>query len=593
MSTYSILTPSDTRSRARLRSRLGGTCCLAVCLILAGCQSTVTAAPGALAAASANTAREDSRAIVVAAHPLAVQAGTEVLQRGGSAMDAAFAVQLTLGLVEPQSSGIGGGAFILSYDASSGHVQAYMGRERAPAAASSAMFEHEDGTPLTRGEAMLSGRATGVPGLMAVFDLALREQGRLPWNTLFESTIQLADKGFMVTPRLSRHIAGDFPQAKATDVQAMFAGADGHPLQTGQTFRNPAYAQTLRTLANDGAPAFYRGPLAKAMVERVGQTPLPGSLTLEDMAGYHAVKAQPLCRPLKHYRVCVPPPPSSGVGLLQLLAMLEHTGIASLGPDAPQSWYLFAEASRLMYADRDHYVGDPDFVDVPVEGLLDPDYIRSRAALIATQAAAAPTHGMPPGAQAIDADRTTEPGGTTHFVVVDAQGNAVSVTSTIESFFGSGRAVGGFFLNNQLTDFSWSAGADRAANAIAAHKRPRSSMSPSLLLDADGRLAGAMGSPGGNSILAYVGKAMVGAVYWDMALSEAFALPNIVAHGTRFNGEAAQMDVNMREALRARGMDIRPGSGEDSGLHGVIWREDTWDWAADPRREGSAGHPSP
>lgn len=564
---------------------------LVLCLGLAACRAT-DGTPPVPPPARLDTA--PAPALVVAAHPLAVEAGTAVLARGGSAMDAAMAVQLMLGLVEPQSSGVGGGAFILAYDARTRQVSAYLGRERAPASASTALFDAADGTPLPRSQAMLSGRATGVPGAVAVFSLALADHGRLPWAGLFEDTVRTAEAGFTVSRRLARHIHGSFPQASAADVRTFFTTADGQLLDAGDTLRNPAYAATLRHLAEGGPQTFYRGPLAEAVVARTRQAPLPGGMTMDDMAGYAAEKVEPLCRPVATYRLCVPPPPSSGVGLLQLMALLDHTDIAARGADDPQAWFLFAEASRIMYADRDRYVGDPDFVQVPVAGLLDPGYVRARAALIGHAApAAGHPHGLPAGAPATVPDATDEPGGTTHFVVVDADGNAVSVTSTIESFFGSGRMVGGFFLNNQLTDFAWGGteGAPAMANAIAPGKRPRSSMTPAVLLDAEGRFAGAIGSPGGNAIPAYVGKTLLGSLLWDLPLADAIALPNLVAHGRRFNGEAARLPPGVLPALRARGVDVQPGSGEDSGLHGVLLRDGRWEWGADPRREGTAGHP--
>ncbi|UNK56166.1 gamma-glutamyltransferase family protein [Pseudoxanthomonas daejeonensis] len=531
------------------------------------------------------------QAIVVAAHPLAVEAGTEVLARGGSAMDAALAVQLMLGLVEPQSSGLGGGAFITAYDARTRQVTTYLGREQAPASASTAMFDDEDGQPLPRDQAMLSGRATGVPGTVAVFALALQDHGRLPWFELFGHTARTAEAGFTISPRMARHIHGTFPQARTKDVQAFFRTADGRVLDAGDTLRNPAYAATLRTLAERGPRAFYEGELASRIVARTLQAPLPGGMTTADLASYAAEKAEPLCRPIGGYRLCTPPPPSSGVGLLQLMALLEQTDIGARGPQDPHAWFLFAEASRIMYADRDRYVGDPRFNPVPVDGLLAPDYVRARIALIGARAAAdGYPAGTPAGAPQAGRDETAEAAGTTHFVVVDRDGNAASVTSTVESYFGSGRMVDGFFLNNQLTDFAWdhAQGRPGMANAIAPGKRPRSSMTPAILLDADGRLAGAIGSPGGSAIPAYIGKALVGALYWDLALDEAIALPNLVARGRRFDGEAGGFAPHILDGLHARGVDVRPGAGEDSGLHGILLRDGRWQWGADPRREGTA-----
>lgn len=530
--------------------------------------------------------------LVSSAHPLATEAGLEVLRRGGSAIDAAIAVQAMLGLVEPQSSGLAGGAILLHYDAASGEIDSYIGRERAPASASPAMFRNDDGSALTSAQAMLSGRATGVPGVLPALELAHREHGKLPWAGLFDAAVVRALEGFPVSPRLHQHIAGDFAQASAPDVVRLFARQDGTPLRVGDTFRNPAYADSVRTIARDGAAALQIGPLADAIVARVNQAPHPARMTGQDLARYQVEHGQALCRPLRTaYTICVPPPPSSGVGLLQLLLLLDGTDIATRGPDDAQAWLLFAEASRLMYADRDHFVGDPDFVPIPVDGLLDPAYVASRRALIGPRAATkAPVHGQPPVTHAPTADATSEPGGTSHLVVVDGDGNAVSMTTTIESFFGSGRVVGGMLLNNQLTDFSWSAGG-AAANAIAPGKRPRSSMAPAIVLDRNGRLVGAIGSPGGNAILAYVGKTLVGRLYWDLPLQDAVDLPNLVARGERFNGEAQRFAPALRAELSALGVEVMPGSGEDSGLHGVWLQHGQLQGAADPRREGSHGRP--
>lgn len=562
-------------------------------LLVAATLSTLTAcADGARIGAAPQTpatpATEATTGFVASAHPLATEAGLEVLRRGGSAIDAAVAVQAMLGLVEPQSSGLMGGAILLHYDAASGRVDSYIGRERAPASAGPGMFTDADGHPLSRGDAMLSGHATGIPGALPVLAMAHAAHGKLEWSGLFDSAEQRAEQGFAVTPRMYQHIAGKFPQASAPDVKAMFAREDGTQLQLGDTFRNPAYAESLRTVAARGADALRTGPLADALIARLGQAPNGALVTAEDLQQQVAEHTDPICRPLRAYVVCVPPPPASGVGLLQLMMILDGTDIADRGPDDPRSWLLFAEASRIAYADRDHYVGDPRFADVPVDGLLAADYIAARRALIGAHAATRPpVHGEPAGAPWRNADATDEPGGTSHLVVVDAAGNAVSMTTTIESFFGSGRTVGGMFLNNQLTDFSWGPSAG-AANAIAPGKRPRSSMSPVIVLDRDGRLVGAIGSPGGNAIPAYVAKTLVGWLYWKMPLQQAIALPNLVARGKNFNGEADAFAPGLREGLSKLGVDIIAGSGEDSGLHGVEWRDGRLSGAADPRREGVA-----
>ena len=565
----------------------GAALLLSAALLAAGCAGTrVPAAPAATPPATAPTA-----GFVSSAHPLATEAGLDVLRRGGSAIDAAIAVQAMLGLVEPQSSGLAGGAIVLHYDAATRRVDSYLGRERAPAGATPAMFADADGRPLTSAQAMLSGRATGVPGVLPALERAHREHGRLPWADLFAAATARAEQGFAVTPRLQRHIDGEFPQAAAPDVVELFARADGTALRAGDTMRNPAYADSLRLVAERGAAALQSGPLADALIARVGEPPLGARMTPQDLAGHPVERGGALCRPLRAWVLCVPPPPSSGVGLLQLMLLLDGTDIAERGPDDPQAWLLFAEASRLMYADRDHYVGDPRFADVPVQGLLDPDYVAARRALIGPHAAAgAPAHGQPPGAPARDGDATDEPAGTSHFVVVDAAGNAVSMTTTIESYFGSGRVVGGMLLNNQLTDFSWGPGA-AAANAIAPGKRPRSSMSPVIVLDRDGGFVGAIGSPGGNAIPAYIAKALVGWLYWDLPLQQAIDLPNLVARGDRFNGEADAFSSDVLDALARRGVRIVPGAGEDSGLHGVFLRKGVLEGAADPRRDGEARSP--
>ncbi|HST36806.1 MAG TPA: gamma-glutamyltransferase, partial [Allosphingosinicella sp.] len=528
------------------------------------------------------------QSFVTAANPLAVEAGMNVLRRGGSAVDAAIAVQAMLSLVEPQSSGIGGGAFMTYYDGAARRVTVYDGRETAPAGATPDMFVGENGAPLPFARAVLSGRATGVPGVVRMLHLAHVAHGRLPWNGLFGEAERTAREGFVVSPRLGRMIASNAPENSAPDVRAYFAEADGTLLDPGDTLRNPAYADFLRRLAAEGPAALYSGPTAGRIVARVHEGELPGSMTLADLAAYRPVERAPLCRTYRLTLVCVPPPPSSGVAVLQLLAILERTDIASRSPADPQAWFLFAEASRLMYADRDRYVGDPAFADVPVEGLLDPAYVVARAQLIGEAAGPPPPSGTPPGARLAGLDATQEPGGTSHFVIGDAQGNVVSMTTTVESIFGSGRMVDGFFLNNQMTDFNFQprdAEGRLTANAVAPGKRPRSSMTPAILLR-DGRFVGAIGSPGGSAILAYVGKGLVGILAWDMAVQAAIDLPNLIARGAVYNGEADKFAPGVVEALRARGVDVRPGQGEDSGLHGVYLRDGRLDGGADRRREG-------
>ena len=550
-------------------------------LSASACATTPPSAPPVTAA--------DTRAFVIAANPLAARAGVEVLERGGSAADAAAAVQAMLSLVEPQSSGVGGGAFMTYYDATSRAVTVYDGREVAPAQATPNMFVGPDGKPLPFDIAVLSGRATGVPGAVALLAEAQREHGALPWRSLFGMAERTANEGFPVSPRLAKLIAGDFAENRAPDVIAYFHRPDGGLMVAGDVLRNPAYADFLRRLAVHGPSALYSGSTAAKIIARTHDGALAGSMTMADLAAYRPVKRAALCRPYRAYQLCAPPPPASGVGILELLKMLERTDIAARGPTDPQAWFIFAEASRLMYADRDKFVGDPAFVRVPVEGLLAPDYLARRAQLIGATAMPAPVAGDPVGAPVLAGDRTREPAGTSHFIIRDAAGNVVSMTTTVESIFGSGRMVDGFFLNNQLTDFSFSPvdpGGRPAANAVAPGKKPRSSMTPLVLLTRDGQFAGAIGSAGGNAIIAYVAKSLVAAVDWGLPMQDAIAQPNLVARGDGFYGEVTKFDPAMLAALSARGITLKPGQGEDSGVHGVLIRDGRVDGGFDPRREG-------
>lgn len=533
------------------------------------------------------------RAMVAAANPLAVEAGLTVLRQGGSAVDAAVAVQAVLGLVEPQSSGLGGGAFMTFYDAETKAVSAYDGRETAPTGATADMFLDEAGKPLPFAQAVLSGRSTGVPGAVAMLALAQKDHGKRPWASLFDDGVRLADEGFVVSPRLAL-MAGAVEAAQGQpgtpDAGAYFTRPDGERVQAGDILRNPAYAASLRAIAAHGPEGLLDGPIARAIVAKVAEAPIPGTLTLADLKAYSPRSGAALCRPYRVYVVCVPRPPSSGVALLQALMMLEKTDIAARGPADPLAWVQIAEAERLMYADRDRYVGDPAYVRVPVEGLLDGAYVAGRAATIGERAGPAPRHGELAEA-AFAPDATAEPAGTSHFVVVDGQGNVVSMTTTVESLFGSGRMAGGFFLNNQLTDFSFSP-ADKdgraAANAVAPGKRPRSSMSPVVVTDREGRFVAALGSPGGSSILSYNLKALVGVLDWGLTMQQAIDLPNLVARGEVFSSEPERFAPGVVEALAARGIVFRAGGGETSGLHGVIARPDGLEGGADSRREGVA-----
>ncbi|MGI9044111.1 MAG: gamma-glutamyltransferase [Gemmatimonadaceae bacterium] len=539
---------------------------------------------------SSVTAQQQSGAAgVAAASPLAVDAGMDILNAGGSAVDAAVGVLAMLGLVEPQSSGIGGGGFLMHYEAATGKITMLDGRETAPMGATPTMFIGEDGRPLERLAAITSGRATGVPGVMPMLGEAHGRFGKLPWSRLFRPAIVAADSGFAIPPRLGRFVNIPGLKTSRPDVVALFSRPDGAVVREGEVFRNPAYAETLRALASRGPRALHEGRIAQAIVDRVRRAPVPGSMTLADLAGYKTVERQPLCRPYREYIVCVPPPPSSGVSVLQMLGILEHTDIARRGPADAQSWYLFAEASRIMYADRDKYIADPGFAKIPVQGLIDSSYIAARARLIGARAGEPPIAGTPPGAVRT-ADATDEGSGTTHFVIVDKEGNVVSMTATVESVFGSGRVVGGFVLNNEMTDFSFQPVVDGVPvlNSVAPGKRPRSAMLPAIILDRDGKFRAAVGSPGGASILAYNAKAIVGLLAWNLPVQQAIDLPNLIASGKTYNGETSKISPAITAGLAEKGIVITPGAGEDSGLHGVILRgPGELEFGADPRRDGT------
>ena len=545
------------------------------------------------ACASVPPPKAGPHVMVATANPHATEAGLKVLKAGGSAVDAAVAIQAVLALVEPQSSSVAGGAYMVFYDAKTKKVIAYDGRETAPAGATPGMFLDETGKPLPFFTAVLSGRSTGVPGAIAMLALAQREHGKLAWSSLFEDGERLADEGFVVSPRLSGMINSEAPQAAAPDAARYFTKADGTRYRAGDVLKNPAYAATLRKLAAEGPRAILAGETAQKIVARLHEPPIPGSMTMDDLARYSPKEADALCAPFRIYIVCTDRPPSSGVALLQALMMLDHTDIASRGPKDPVAWVELAEAERLMYADRDRYVGDPGFVKVPVEALLDPAYVASRAALIGQRAGPAPQPGALP-APAFGPDNTMEPGGTSHVVVVDNDGDVLSMTTTVENIFGSGRMVDGFFLNNQLTDFSFSPVEKTglpAANAVAPGKRPRSSMSPVIVLDRQGNFVAALGSPGGSAILAYNLKTLVALFDWGMPMQQAIDLPNLTAKGDTFVGEPDRFGPELVQALAERGIVMKDTGLEVSGIQGVIVRPTGLEGGADSRREGvTAGY---
>jgi gamma-glutamyltranspeptidase/glutathione hydrolase len=532
-----------------------------------------------------------ARLMAVAAHPVAARIGRDILAQGGSAADAAVAMQMALGLVEPQSSGLGGGAFIVHRSGKTGVIATIDGRETAPASATPAYWLGADGEPVGFWDAVIGGRSVGTPGTVAAMAALHRDHGRLPWADLLAPAIALADAGFVVSPRLARSIAeaaerglGDFPAARA-----YFFGADGAPLAAGATLKNPAYAATLRALALGGAQAFYTGPIARSIVAAV-RTPInAGEMTRADLAGYEARARAPVCMTYRAHEVCGMGPPSSGALTVgQILGMLSAHDLAALG-DGPALWHLVAEASKLAFADRGLYMADADFVEMPTAGLLDPAYLAARAALIdpaATMARAAP--GTPPGAPARAPDTDPEKPGTTHFVAVDAEGGMISVTSTIETGFGSRVMVGGFLLNNELTDFSRAPEADGAAiaNRVEGGKRPRSSMAPTIVLK-DGAPVLLIGSPGGSRIIAYVAGTLVRILDLGMTPGEAVAAGHALSVGGPVELEQGTEAEALAPGLEALGQAVKIRN-LNSGLSVIAIGPGGLIGVADPRREGAA-----
>ena len=539
--------------------------------------------------------------MVATANPLATHAGYTVLKAGGSAVDAAIAVQMVLTLVEPQSSGIGGGAFMLHFDGEA--VTAFDGRETAPAAVDTHLFEDALGKPLPFFEAIVGGRAVGVPGVVRMLELAHHQHGKLPWAALFAPAIALAEEGFAVSPRLAGQLAADRFLARDPTAAAYFFDENGVSRQAGYLLRNPPLAAVLRSVANGGAQVFYGGEIARAIVAAVtGHASNPGRLSLSDLRDYRAVQREPVCTDYRAWNICgMPPPSSGGIAIAQMLGILSNRKLATMAPVGGQpdaeGIHLFAEAGRLAYADRERYVADTDFVPLPggsPAALIDRTYLASRASLIGERSIGRATAGVPLGIRlARGADRSPELQSTSHFSIVDAQGRAVAMTTSVENGFGARLMVGGFMLNNQLSDFSSIAADDEGpvANRVAPGKRPRSAMSPTLVRERQsGRLVLVIGSPGGPAIINYVAKVLVGVMDWGLTLQEAIDLPNFGSRNGPTELERGRIAPGLIEQLRARGHVIRLGD-QNSGLHGImrnqIGGQTGWLGGADPRREGT------
>ena len=534
-------------------------------------------------------------AMVTAANPHATAAGMEMLRQGGHAVDAAIAAHAVLGLVEPQSSGIGGGAFMLVYERDTRALLMHDGREMAPAGARVDMFM-QDGEVMGFLDAWQGGIAVGVPGAIALYADTHKKYGKLPWAELFQPAIRLASEGFEVSPRMAGFLPRMAPLTRLDENPgaAAYFFPQGKPLQPGHLLKNPEYAQTLTRIAQEGKSAFYSGPIAEAIAAAAQTAPYPGSLSVKDLANYQTVERPSLCGPFRELRICAATPPSSAVSQVMMMGVYEH--LAQHSETQADRIAAFVDAQRLGYADRDHYFGDPDWVEIPLKQMTDPDYLEHRASQ-RFKPDATPVHGNPAGfATAWAADTTEEVPGTTHLSIVDSAGNAVSMTATVEAPFGSSRWVAGFLLNNQMTDFAreYHAGEAPQANAIAPGKRPRSSMSPVMVFDESGDLLMVSGSPGGNNIPAYVFKSLVGVLEWGMTPEEAVAFPNITARGQKVRVEVnVEPGQEIANELKGRGYIVQEREGENSGLHVILVDDGTLLGAADPRREGTVEYLPP
>lgn len=563
----------------------------AAALLLAGAPALAETerAPEAATGVAKKPAVYARRYMAVTAHPEATRAAYEVLKSGGSAADAALAAQLVLNLVEPQSSGVGGGGFLLYWDNKAKRLYAYDGRETAPAGARPDVFL-KDGKPVPFLEAVRSGHAVGVPGAVALLERVHKRHGKQPWAALFTPAQRLAGQGFRVTPRLHQLVAGTLTLKLRAETRAYFFDADEAPLAAGTELKNPDFAATLARLAAGGADAFYRGPLAEALAARVRAE--GGTLAAADLAAYTVEEREPLCGLYIGLRVCsIGPPSSGGLAILQILAILERFPSERINGEDERAAHLFVEAVRLAFADRNLYVADPAFVRVPVKGLLDRDYLAARARLIDPGRAREKVEaGTPPEnkGEFAPSDGAESPG-TSHLSIVDGEGNAVSFTTTIENGFGAQMMVGGFLLNNQLTDFSFVPAIDGrpVANRVEPGKRPRSSMAPVMVFDKEGRLILVVGSPGGARIISYVARTLIRVLDGGMDIAAAVAAPHIATTGTVAEFEKGTDAEVLAERLARLGHKVAVRE-LNSGLHGIQITQDTLVGGADPRREGVA-----
>lgn len=557
-------------------------------LLLSAC-----AAPTSEVRQTSASSRAPALGMVSAADPRAAEAGREILRQGGSAADAAIATMIALTVVEPQSSGIGGGGFLVYHDAAARNAFTYDGREKAPASASPGWFVKPDGTVMAYREAIPGGKSVGVPGNFRMAELAHKQHGKLPWAKLFAPAIRYAREGFVVTPRTFQMLTSGAELAALSPAgRALFFGADGKPKPVGTLVTNLELARLLENVAAKGADHYYRGEPAQNLVRTVTTAPRnPSSMTTADMAAYRAQERPVVCGTYRMHRICGMGPPSSGATtVFAILKQLERFDLAALGRDSPEAWHLFGQSMRLAYADREAYIADPDFVQVPVAGLMDPNYLARRSALISpNQALVNVSAGTPPGAFRVTAAADGEVPSTSHMVAVDSAGNVASLTSTIEGVWGSGLTVDGYFLNNELTDFSLVPEANGApvVNRVEGNKRPRSSMSPTIAYAPDGSVRVAVGAAGGPTIIAQVAKTLIGVIDWKLSAQEAVALPSMYLRGNNLLVENGTFLEAMVPELRRRGGNV---TAADTGgkLNAIEQVNGRWIGAADPRSEGVA-----
>ncbi|MCM2679332.1 gamma-glutamyltransferase [Echinimonas agarilytica] len=536
-----------------------------------------------------------AQSMVVTANPHASNAADAMLKNGGSAMDAAIAAQLVLGLVEPQSSGIGGGAFLLHYSGPQKQLVTYDGREVAPAAAKPDRFLQDNGKPMKWIEALVGGRSVGVPGVVAMLEKAHKRHGKLPWTSLFTPAIELAEQGFEVSPRLAGLLSRRYnPGLTKIEPAASYFYPDGKPLQAGILLKNPEFAKTLRTIAAQGAKGFYQGEVATGIVNTVSNSPAnPGDITEADLASYTPVIREPLCGPYRQYKVCgMGPPSSGGFAIIQLLALLQDFDMSGISTSDVQASHLFTQASRLAFADRDFYIADPDFIDVPTAKLLAPEYLKRRAVLIDSDKDIGRQKPGTPIQMNLAAGDTPELPSTSHVSIVDRWGNIVSMTSSIEMAFGSALMTGGFLLNNQLTDFSLapSQGGSLVANAVAGGKRPRSSMAPMIVFDEKNSPLLIIGSPGGSRIIDYVAQTILSVLDGKVGVQYSINLPKITNRNDYTALEKGRWSEEAVNEFEKRGHVVKQQD-LNSGLHGILKVKKGWQGGADLRREGLAiGH---